>query len=331
MKKLDRYRLIFDAFTTDEQSIDWSKVVPKLAQTFLRAKSRRAVFEACNGLVVSIDARGRMLGPIGDEMQRLLKETLPGFEVAGNQLLSSVTGMLAALYVLNHGRLRGSSMEKRETMAVALWLALTFQDACSEARREELRKDILETSQRVALGMASRLRQRLGETVQSASRPALRGGVDATALRWNSILDREEIDLLRWLLADETTLLGQPYEKVESLETLVVTRGLELGGLLRRFPTFEHYDFISQNCPPNRFLSLEELLEGLGDDRSRLARLYQESSIVQACPTVFPFLTALSGGCVEGRSPHVERPLTDWCGRALLESAAVTFSDAGWS
>lgn len=332
MIALDRYQLIFDPLIVEGQVVDWSKVVPRLAKAFLQPTSRAAIFEASNALAVSIKARKRMSGPVGEQMHRVLKRAKLGFGVADGDLVACACAMLAALHTLSNGRLKDRNAAKRDSMAIALWPALTFQESLLEPRLEELRKDVLETAQRVALDMAGRFRLRRKEPGQigSAAPPTL-ARQQIAALKWNSTLDQEEIALLRWLLADESTLLGRPFEDVNRLETLVVTRGLELGRLLRRFPTFEHYIFVSQTCGKRPQVSLRRLLDALGEDRRLLAASFGDSPVVQACPEVFPFLTALGDDGVGDRSGMVEQPLAYWCGRAFLESAAATFASKDWS
>ena len=336
MITLDRYQLIFDPFIVEEQVVDWSKVVPRLAKAFLQPTSRAAIFEASNALAVSIKARKRMSGAVGEQIHRVLKRVKPGFGVADGELVARACGMLAALYLLSNGRLKDRNAAKRDSMAIALWPALTFQESLLEPRLEELRKDVLETAQRVALDMAGRSRLRRKEPSQKGSAASATLAMylakqQIAALKWNSTLDQEENDLLRWLLADESTLLERPFEDFSRLETLVVTRGLELGRLLRRFPTFEHYVFVSQTCGEGHQISLQRLLDALGEDRERLAGSFGDSPVVQACPEVFPFLTALGDGGVGDRSAIVEQPLAYWCGRAFLESAAATFASNDWS
>lgn len=335
MIALDRYQLIFDPLMVEGQVVDWSKVVPRLAKTLLQPTSRAAIFEASNALAASIQGRKRMFGPVGEQMRRVLKRVKPGFGLTDGELVARASGMLAALHLLSNGRLKGRNAAKRDTMAIALWPALTFQESLLEPRLEELRKEVLETAQRVALDMARRFRLRRKEPgqIESAAPAAVAIYVakqQIAALKWNSTLDQEENDLLRWLLADESTLLERPFEDFNRLETLVVTRGLELGRLLRRFPTFEHYVFVSQTCREGHQFSLQRLLDALGEDRERLAASFGDSPVVQACPEVFPFLTALGDGGVGDRSAAVERPLAYWCGRAFLESAAATFASEDW-
>ena len=337
MTELNRYQLIFDPYPTEEQVVEWSKVVPRLARIFLRPTSRRAIFEASDALAVSISTKGRMSGPLGGQMHRTVRQALANIHAVDDGMLSSTCGILAALHLLNNRRLKGANAEKRETLAIALWAALSGQTPLLEPRLEELRIDLLDTAQYVALDMAGRLRQRRSDVVRLGSgTPAPGGGGPAVAgqtiaaLRWNSILDQEEIDLLRWMLTDESRVLQRPFGELKVPETLAVTLGLELGGLLRWFPTLEHYIFVAQDCSRNRSVGVQGLLEGLGKDRDRLAALYRDDPVVQACPAVFPFLTALSGGCVEGSNVYAARPLVDWCGRALLESAAVVFANTVW-
>ena len=129
--------------------------------------------------------------------------------------------------------------------------------------------------------------------------------------------------MLRWTLADESVLLGRDYKEVAASESGVLARGLEVGMMVRRFPSFEHYELASRDLSPGEAVSLSTLVERVGEDRKLLVEPFRGSAEVEQCPAGFPLLAALAGGQTGAVAGEVERQRADWCGRALLESALV--------
>ena len=235
----------------------------------------------------------------------------------GDGLIGAVCTLCGVIRLLESRRLT-TNAERRDSIAVTLWSALSFQRPLAEPMLERLRQELLDSARSASLRMAKERRERVGQSGHA-------GGVvqENRALRRNAVLDREEIDLLRWMLADRSTLLGREYGDVAGAESGVLARGLEVGLLLRRYPSFELYDFASWNLPPGDDLGLSELVDRLGEDRELLAEPFGASPEVEQCPSGFPLLTALGGGPMEGTGCDVKRSRADWCGRALLESAVV--------
>ena len=227
----------------------------------------------------------------------------------------------AVRVVANHQLSADRRVSRRDSIALALWSALSFQKPLAEQRLEDVRAEMLSSARRTGVELAHRTRTR--RTLLDLD------SVDAEnhSLRWNAVLDREEIEVLRWTLADESSLLERPYAEVLRGETVAVARGLELGLLLSRFPEFTHYKLASREVAPQHELDLAGLVAALGEDRNALAAPFEGNPVIGACPTVFPLLTALRGGPTVRADATVVRSLTDWCGRALLESAIIKRSD----
>ena len=51
-------------------------------------------------------------------------------------------------------------------------------------------------------------------------------------------------------------------------------------------------------------LDLDELLAAVAEDRNALVAPFEGYPVIEACPTVFPLLTALRGGTNRGRRCH---------------------------
>ena len=191
-----------------------------------------------------------------------------------------------------------------------------------EQRLEDVRAEMLNSARRTGFELARR--SRLRRTVLNGVSQV----VQIRSLRWNSVVDQEEIKVLRWTLADESSLLERPYAEVARNETVALARGLEFGMLLTRFPAFEHYELVSCDIAPGDEVDLNGLLDAVVEDRNALAAPFEGNPVIAACPTVFPLLTALTGRPTVHADATVARSLADWCGkRALIESTVLKHSE----
>ena len=255
----------------------------------------------------------------GTRVAGVVAEAGPAEWQGRNGLIGAVCAMCAAILLLESRRLT-TNAERRDSIALTLWSALSFQPRSAGPMLERLRQELLGSARSAAMRMAVAGRKRTTITRAGSGRGA---ALENRALRMNADLDREEIDLLRWTLADRSALLGRDYKEVAASESGVLARGLEVGLMARRFPSFEHYELASQELPPGEEVSLSTLVERVAEDRKLLAEPFRGSPEVEQCPAGFPLLTALAGGQTGAVAGDVERSRADWCGRALLESAVV--------
>ena len=231
--------------------------------------------------------------------------------------------MSAAIHVLASRQLRDPhKVSRQNSIALALWSALSFQKPLAEQRLEDVRAELLNSARRAGLELA--WRSRLRSALPNGASPAIQN----SSLRQNAVLDQEEIKVLRRTLSDESILLERPYAEVGCDETIALAQGLELGLLLTRFPVFEHYELASRDVAPQHETDLGGLLAAVGEDRNALAAPFEGNPVIGDCPTVFPLLTALRGGSPVHADATVGRPLADWCGRALIESAILKRSQS---
>ena len=273
-------------------------------------------------ILAQIPVRGRLgSDPFGTSAARVISRVLPD-SPGCNSLFGSVCVMSAAIRVVANRQLSADrKVSRRDSIALALWSALSYQKPLAEQRLEDVRSEMLNSARRTGLNLAHRMRTR--RTLLDSVSPDDQN----ESLRWNAFLDQEEIKVLRWILADESSLLERPYAEVRQDETVAVARGFELGLLLTRFPEFAHYEMASREVASRHEMDLAELVAALGGDRNALAAPFDGNPIIGACPTVFPLLTALRGEPTVQADATVVRSLADWCGRALLESAIIMRSN----
>ncbi len=332
MDSFDRHVLICDPQPSAEKLEAWRGVVNRIAASIMTVNSPLGLFKISEDLGHIVEKRAAGSGELGTHVASVLTDDESEVDCTDGELYSCICAMLAVRQVIAAG-----GGLKRGFMAVSTWSTLSFGAPLSEPRMEALRQEILAHAQRESLQMASRVRQRTeGPRGQAGSRSAaaMRRELSETneALRRNAELDKEDIALLRWLLADESRGLGLPFGEIVRPETAALAMGMELGRLLTVFPTVAHYRLGERFVRELRSPDLRRLIESVGDDRGPLAGLCSGKMVVEACPSVFPLMTALAGRPVEGRGARIARSLTEWWGRALLESAAaVVGSRKRWS
>ena len=168
-----------------------------------------------------------------------------------NGLIGAVCVMCAVIGLLGSRRLTANA-ERRNCIAVTLWSALSFQAPSAEPMLERLRRELLDSARSASLRLATEGRRRTDVG---------RGRVGEPPWRVDPALSREEIDVLRWTLADQSMLLGRDYKDVAVAESEVLARGLEVGLMLKRSPSFEHFELASGDVPAGEDVSLSTLME----------------------------------------------------------------------
>ena len=317
MSDLDRFLLLCDPQPEGVASTErWRKAVQGVARIIIESE-RWSPWEMAE-IVARIATEGRLRSDrFGTKVAAVVARALQDSSER-NDLFKCVCTMSAAIRVMDS---RGLSNElrvsRRDSIAVALWSALSFQKPLDEERLEDVRTEILSKARRAGLDLARRSRTR--HTTPQAD-PL---GVQNRTLRWNAVLDREEIEVLRWTLADESDLLGQAYAHIKRDESFALARGLDLGLLLTRFPLHAHYELASRDIAPGHKMDLGELVDAVTEDRNALVAPFEANTVIEDYPAIFPLLTALRVGSPTGADGAVSRSLVDWCGRALLESAIV--------
>ena len=317
MSNFDRHLLLCDPLPEGASTTSgWRRAIRGVERIILEHQ-HSSPWEVAE-ILAQIPVQGRLgSDEFGTSAAGVVSRALPDSSGC-NSLFGSICVMSAAIRVVANRQLSAHrKVSRRDSIALALWSALSFQKPLAEQRLEDVRAEMLNSARRTGVDLAqrTRIRRTLLDSVSLDTQNQ--------SLRWNSVLDREEIEVLRWTLADESGLLERPYAEVGREETVAVARGLELGLLLTRFPVFAHYELASREVAPRHEMDLAALVAALGEDGNALAAPFEGYPVIGACPTVFPLLTALRGEPTVRADATVVRSLADWCGRALIESAIL--------
>lgn len=308
-------------------------------------KGRRDVSEllrTANDLASAIGKGGSLSASLVEAIEGSIRKSSSSFVADGHELEMLVCGMCGALQAVTGGSaLRNGHLSITDVLAFGLWSALSFQKPRSEPKFEQLRAELMKAAEDHCAAVAYKSRDRIdvgdpefkepakkeGEAdvpvVASAVDPGLQSFKDAIAgLRANAALDREEIDLLWWVLSDWSSLLGRRFsDEKASAASAAVASGIEAGRTMRRAPADAHRHLVLRNVRPAKEMSLQELLTAIGGDRAALAPA--TSTYVAQNPAVFPLLHALQTGSASDATAKIKRSLGEWAGRAFLESSIV--------
>ena len=229
MSNFDRHLLLCDPLPEGASTASgWRSAIRGIERIILE-NQQLSPWEVAE-ILAQISVQGHLgPDPFGTSAARAVSKALPDSSGC-DSLVGSVCVMSAAIRVVANRQLSADrTVSRRDSIAVALWSALSFQKPLAERRFEDVRAEMLTSARRTGVDLARRTRAR-------PTLPDLDSLVAQNqSLRWNAVLDREEIEVLRWTLADESSLLERPYAEVRREETVAVARGLELGLLLTRF------------------------------------------------------------------------------------------------
>lgn len=327
---------IFAAVTDDDLVEKRTAAVKDLAGKLVKDTQVTALLKAANDVALAVDAKAPSPASLAEDVQTSVRKTAKAFLAEGAELEVTVCALMAALEALEKAKPGTGVLTRQEVFALGLWSALGFQPPRAEPKLEELRAVTLRAAQSLVLrgGHLSRERKEVrdvsatvpdpadGATVATAIAAATNGAV--AALRDNAQLDREEIDLLWWVVGDWSDLLQRRFVDATNKAAAAIAAGLEAGALVRRVPSEAHRHLVlRQASPPDEEITMTELLKRIGDDRRDLARSFEGETYVGEFPAIFPLLNAIqTGGAADGKS-RIKRSHSDWAARALLERATL--------
>ena len=325
---------IFDAEPTDDLVEKRTNAIHDLSKAFANRKTVPDILQLANDLSTAIGSKVGVPTALANEVEAAIREYSTAFVQVGHELEILVCAMLATLEYLEMATPSKGPLLKTDVLAAGLWSALSFQPTRTEAKLEALRAELLTHSQNMIITTSSSARYRseipnftikLPETVDwnTYSEAQIKGASKTIkALRNNSALDREELNLLWWVLNDWSSLLNDKLS-ASPAEAAAIGRGIEVAYLLRRLPGDAHKHLVLKDIVIGDSHTLSELIKTLADNRAKLASAFQGDTTVETCPAVFPLLSALSTGKASGAGIKITRSLHEWAARALLESSIL--------
>lgn len=310
----------------------------QLATTWGKIRDVDKILSKAAAIAEALGGDGTPAIELGEEIQVAVQKHASAFLFSERPLEVGVCAGMAAASILKQSiGIHGWTIV--DVYSNAFWLAIAYQPALTEEKRENLRNEVLVLAQQRSLQSASKARERepladpvdLVVTIDDESKVTTnftKAALESIkALSRNATLDREELDFLWWVQLNRSRLLDRSFASMAEATRLVVS-GIEAAGHLRRLPADVHRDLVLRTVDEDAELDLGELIAAIGDDRAILSGHLSAGSGI-AHPTIFPLLYALSTGDVGGAGSEIKRTASEWGSRALLESALMRMKSSG--
>lgn len=333
---------IFAADPSDDLVEKRTHAIGAITKDFKARRDIHDLLQTANDLAIAVQQGGKLSTALTATIEGAIREKSTAFVADKHELEMLVCGMSGALNAISgNSALPHGTVAISDVLSFGMWSALSFQKSRTETKIEQLRDELLQAAQTHCASVARDSRQRIkvpdpefkeapkkkeGEPETLFGASAVNDGLkpfkNAIAdLRSNAAVDREEIDLLWWVVSDWSSLLGRRFsDEKSSGAAAAVASGLEAGRMIRRAPAEAHRHLVLRNVRAAEELSLPELLTAIGADRVALAPTELQTYISQ-CPAVFPLSAALQTGVASDTRAKIKRPLSEWAERALLESS----------
>ncbi|WP_293827030.1 GTPase-associated system all-helical protein GASH [uncultured Brevundimonas sp.] len=309
----------------------------KLAAAWRKLSDPRQIVDKAAAIAAALGGDGTASDALASEVEAAVQKTASAFLAAERPLEVGVCAGMAAVAIIEAAPSK-NGWTIADVYANALWLALSFQPALADDKREKLRLEVLALAREQSLNSANAARERdvVPEPAEftvtwndddSTATTNFNQALEKTvgALRRNAALDREELDFLWWAQLSRSRALGRALTTIAEPVRLVAA-GIEGAALLRRLPADVHREIVLRTLEADPKLSLGELLAALGEDRQALTAQVPAGAWSDA-PSVFPLLNGLASGAAP--ATDAARSASDWGARALLEAGLAKMMAKG--
>lgn len=325
--------------TVRDEDVDSRRAAAtSLKNSWAKENKAGAIVAKAADIAKALGGDGYPSPELGAEVQGAIQKKSSSFLYEERPLDIGVCAGMAMVSLLD-GDPGTGGWTTSDVYANALWSALAYQPALLADRRENLRREVLDTATTWSTTSAERARARVDVPDPSAVKIAIDANSAVTnnvkevmtstiaALRRNAALDREEIDFLWWTQLGRSRLLNKQLSLINE-PTRIVAAGIEGARMLRRLPCEVHREIVLRTLDQNPELDLGELIAALDDDRALLGAASTADAVVEN-PTVFPLLHALVTGEIDESGASVKRHVSEWGERALLEAGLVKMMQKG--
>lgn len=276
---------------------------------------------------------------ICQDMVEALQSKSPSFSLEGNTVQVAVCFAMAILQVIRNAAPDGGRVTSQTYLAMAMWSALAHRTAMEEPKIESLRLTMLEEARQLILESALKSRERTSvpslpsvdmplETEGSSSGIFDEGAKKTVeALSVNAALDREELDLLWWVVGNWSDTAGKRITELGEL-TGAIFSAFEIAGMLRRVPGEAHKNMALRAISKDNIITANGLLNELDGEGSKLADQYPANSqMVSDNPQVFPLLYYIRAQENGERFGTEELKISEWGARALVECSLARLTN----
>ena len=325
---------IFEPEPDDDFVVKREAAITELRTQFLKKRNVSDLMGIGSGICEVFRDSPSIPDVLADQVEAAIKKQSASFVRDGRDLEMGVCAAAAVVQAISASGKARTVWSIADVLAAALWSALSFMSTRNTPKLAEFRLLAVDAARNRILNTSLETRARdkvpeLGafggeQTTPEAFASAVKPTIDA--LRINAALDREEIDLLWWVLGGVSEIFDRPLQSL-SPETRAITTGVEIGALMRALPTQSHRNLALRDLKETDPLPLPKLLEALGEDGVKIAASFKDEALINEAPLVFPLLSAIRSGDGTGPGADSPRSLSEWGARALLERAVLRIQD----
>lgn len=324
-----KYVRIFEQDPDDDYVTKREVAIKDLKNQLIKSKNVAEIMAIGAGICTVFSDTPALPDDLAVQIETAIKKQSPAFVGEERALEMGVCGALAVVEVINSNVKSVDDWTIPDVLAATVWSALSYLPPSNAPRIETLRLETIQAARDRILkfGIESRNRRHVpplgtfGATSISQEEFAAATSGTIDALRLNASLDREEIELLWWVLSGSSDIFEGPLHSLSDA-TKAITIGVEIGAKMHFLPTQSHRNLAFRGVDSDLKFSLHELIAELGDDCRKIADSV-EDNLLEKAPYAFPLLSALVSGAAEGEKSGTQRPLTEWAARALLERAVL--------
>lgn len=331
MSDYARHFKIFNAQPTDELVEKRTRNITDLGSAFRKKADVTSVLDLASDITAGFSA-GRLASELREQVAKVIVKSSPAFVPDEHELEVLACGAMSAIQHLRTMKSATSSISLNDLFAAALFSGLSYQEPLAEPRLEALRQDLLSSAQNVVDERAENARVRLKvpdaglSPEQLTAQDVNRVINDAVgALRANASMDREELDLLWWVLSDRSEVLQVRFSDRKDFATYIVG-ALELAEKTRHLPAQAHFQLALRHAQQHDAVDIGEVIASISEQKNAIkSKFLDGNEWPSKYPSILPLLGALLQEEVDSASSvaNVKRSTADWIGRALLESCVA--------
>lgn len=314
MTDIAKHIRIFEADPDDDFVVKRAAALDAIVTKLKKTRTFGGLMTLAQTVTDSIYDPELLDGEISSDIEQAVKAESPAFLAEDKELQIAVMAAVGVLEIISEAEPTSGPASKADYLALAIWSGLSLNKPLSETKIEHLRQELLSKSSDLFLSSAEKSRQRL-----SATRTTIK------LLSANAALDREELDILWWVLGDWSNLAKTRLSKLSECSASIIS-AFEVASRLRRIPAEAHRQLSMRYIRDDASFSLEKVIVGLGDEINALSEAYQDEALVHNNPGILPLINAIVQGKEAMNGMHTSLSVTDWTTRALIEGALVQLS-----
>lgn len=326
---------IFEKTPDDEFVEKRTTVIDALAAKYGAISKVGDLLQLAADLTKAVAKGGALSEARAVEVEAAIRDASSSFVRENQEPQMMTCALLATLKVLTEAAPTDGVWSRYDVLALGLWSGLGFQVPRADERIEALRAELLVSARNLVFASSAMARTRQEVPAITIKLPdpydptksgnSIQIGAARTidALRLNAALDREEIDLLWWVLSDWSKFAEKLFSGMNETAA-VITAGLEAGTVLRRMPGEAHKHLILRLLKQDNSVSLLEILESIKGEHDRIAAVFASNQLLAGRESIFPLVAACVAGKAATKSVGGRTlKLSEWAGRALLESSIL--------